>query len=86
MADISIWTDKKARADFEMRAKKRLQELSPETEGLDGVIAIEPDSGDFFTGPTLGKANDAAYIKYPDRWLYFARLDNPEEAMPLVTW
>jgi len=86
MADISLWNNKSVRADFETRAKKRLKELSSEIVGLAGVIAIEPDSGDFFTGPTLGKANDAAYVKYPDRWLYFARLDNPEEAIALITW
>jgi hypothetical protein len=49
-------------------------------------VAIEPESGDYFVGATLGKANAAAYEKYPDVWVYFARLDDPEAAIALPTW
>ncbi len=49
-------------------------------------MAIEPESGDYFVGKTLGQANDAAFAKYPDRWVYFMRIDNPKAAMPLKTW
>jgi hypothetical protein len=54
--------------------------------GMNGVVAIEPESGDFFTGKTMGQANQAAFEKYPDYWLYFVRLDDPEAAIPLPTW
>ena len=54
--------------------------------GGEGVVAIEPESGDYFVGATLGKANDLAFERYPDRWLYFVRLDDPAAAMPMPTW
>ncbi|MGC9334287.1 MAG: hypothetical protein ACP5JJ_09080 [Anaerolineae bacterium] len=86
MADVTIWQDKKARAEFESKAQARLKEIQAELEGQTGVVAIEPESGDYFVGATLGKANAAAYERYPDGWIYFARLDNPTAAMPLPTW
>lgn len=86
MADVTLWQDKQARTDFEAAARARLGELEEEIAGLEGVIALEPESGDFFVGATLGKANNAAFERYPDRWLYFARLDNLEAAIPLPTW
>jgi hypothetical protein len=55
-------------------------------EGKTGVVAIEPESGDYFLAPTLGKANDAAFAQYPDRWVYFARLDDHAAAIALPTW
>ncbi len=66
----------------------------PELQGQAGVVAIEPESGDFFVGATLGKADAAAFAKYPDHWVYFVRLDNPScDALPtgsalpsLVEW
>jgi glutathione S-transferase len=86
MADTSMWQDKQARAAFKAKAQARLAELTGELAGQQGVIALEPESGDYFVGPTLGKANDAAYAKYPDIWVYFARLDDSEAALPLATW
>ena len=50
------------------------------------MVAIEPESGDYFVGQTLGQANEAAFAKHPDRWVYFMRIDNPEAATPLKTW
>ncbi len=50
------------------------------------IVAIEPESGDVFLGKTLGLADKAAFEKYPDQWVYFVRLDNPEAAIPLPTW
>jgi hypothetical protein len=81
-----MWEDKKVRADFEARAKARLAEAQAELANQAGVVAIEPQSGDYFVGPTLGKANAAAYEKYPDAWVYFVRLDNPGAAITLPTW
>ena len=86
MADVAMWTDKKVKADFEARARARLEELKAELAGKEGIVAIEPESGDYFLGATLGKADAAAYAKYPDVWVYFARLDDPEATISLPTW
>lgn len=86
MADIAIWQDKKARQAFVARGKAAFAQINEELDGVDGVVAIEPESGDYFVGATLGQANNAARQKYLDHWLYFARLDNPDAAMPLPTW
>jgi hypothetical protein len=86
MADVAMWTDKDVRTEFETKAKARLAELQEELAGKTGVVAIEPESGEFFVGDTLGKADAAAYSRYPDVWVYFARLDDPQAAMALPTW
>ncbi len=86
MADVAMWEDSKVRAAFEARGQARLEEVQAELEGKTGVVAIEPESGDYFLGATLGKADAAAYARYPDVWVYFARLDDPEAAMALPTW
>ncbi len=86
MTDIRMWQDKRARAEFEARAKGLLADLRAKMDNQSGVIAIEPESGDYFIGATLGKADKAAFAKYPDRWLYFARLDDPDAAISLPTW
>jgi hypothetical protein len=86
MADVAMWQDKKVRAEFDAKAKTRLEELKGELEGQTGVVAIEPESGEYFVGASLGKANDAAFAKFPDAWVYFVRLDNPEAAIALPTW
>ena len=46
MADITMWTDKKAKAAFEVKARACLEELQAELAGQDGVVAIEPESGE----------------------------------------
>jgi hypothetical protein len=81
-----MWTDKQVKADFEAKARARLGELQAELEGKTGVVAIEPESGEYFVGQTLGKADAAAYTKYPDVWVYFVRLDDPQAAIALPTW
>jgi hypothetical protein len=81
-----MWEDKKVKAQFEAKAKARWAELQGELASQAGVVAIEPQSGDYFVAPTLGKASAAAYEKYPDQWVYFVRLDNPEAAIALPTW
>jgi len=86
MADVTLWQDNKARSAFEAKGKALVKELLPKLEGQAGVVAVEPESGDYFVGATLGKADEAAYAKYPDQWVYFARLDNPEAAIALATW
>jgi hypothetical protein len=86
MADVAMWQDRKVRAEFDARAKARLHELQNELAGKTGVVGIEPETGDYFVGATLGKANDAAFAEYPDAWIYFVRLDNPEAAITLPSW
>ena len=86
MADVAMWQDKKVRAAFVDKAKARLAELEKALEGETGVIAIEPESGDHFVGATLGKANAAAFAQHPDTWVFFARLDDLDAALPLPTW
>jgi glutathione S-transferase len=86
MADVAMWTDKSVKAAFEAKARARLEELQAELADQVGVVAIEPESGEYFVGATLGKADAAAYNKYPDVWVYFARLDNLEAAIALPTW
>jgi hypothetical protein len=86
MADVAMWQDKKVRAEFEAKAKARLEELQADLTGKSGVVAIEPESGDYFVAASLGKANDAAFAQYPDAWIYFVRLDNPQAAITLPSW
>jgi hypothetical protein len=86
MADVAMWQDKKVRAEFEAKARARLEELQSELKGETGVVAIEPESGEYFVGATLGKADAAAYDKYPDVWVYFVRLNDPQAAIALPTW
>jgi len=86
MANVAMWEDKKVKAAFVAKAQARLVELRPVLSEQTGVVAIEPDSGDYFVGATLGKADAAAYTKYPDQWVYFVRLDIPTSAIALPTW
>ena len=88
MADISIWKDKQARGAFIAKGKEVFEGIKAEVGGADGaaIVAIEPESGDYFLGKTLGQADRAAFREYPDQWLYFVRLDNPGAAIPLPTW
>jgi glutathione S-transferase len=86
MADVTMWSDKKVKAAFEAKACARLEELRTELASQSGVVAIEPESGDYFVGETLGKADAAAYARYPDAWVYFARLDDFDAAIALPTW
>jgi hypothetical protein len=86
MADIALYKDKETRGAFIAKGKEVFEEIKGELEGQEGVVAIEPESGEYFVGKTLGAANDAAFAKYPDGWMYFVRLDDPEAAMPLATW
>ena len=86
MADTTLYKDKKARQAFIAKGKEIFEEIKGKLEGQEGVVAIEPESGEYFVGKTLGAANDAAFARYPDGWMYFVRLDDPEAAMPLATW
>jgi len=86
MADTTLYKNKEARQAFIARGEKVFEEIKRKLESQDGIVAIEPESGEYFVGKTLGAANDAAFARYPDGWMYFVRLDDPEAAMPLATW
>ena len=86
MVNTALYKDKKARQAFIAKSKEILEGIQDKLEGQEGVVAIEPESGEYFVGQTLGAANDAAFAKYPDNWIYFVRLDEPEAAVPLRTW
>ena len=83
---MDMYRDKATREAFAAKAKGVYERIKGELEGKEGLVAIEPESGEYFVGKTLGQANDAAFAKHPDVWVYFMRIDNPEAAMPLKTW
>jgi len=80
--------DKAKRQTFIAKAQKVYDilkvELESEHEG--GIVAIHPESGDHFLGKTLNDADQKAFAKYPDQWLYFVRIGSPEANLPLKTW
>lgn len=86
MTDIALYKDKEARGALIARGKEIFERIKGKLESQDGIVAIEPESGDYFVGKTLGAANDAAFAKHPDAWMYFVRIGEPEAAMPLKTW
>jgi len=86
MPSLEYWQDGDARAALLARGRERYQEIVGTLEAGAQVVAIEVESGDHFGGATLGKANDLAYQSYPDRWLYFCRVDDPHAEIMLPTW
>ena len=86
MPDIVYWNDRRAREALLEKGRAVYVRTRGQLGEQSGVVAIEPESGDYFVGRTLGQANDAAYSKYPDRWLYFCRLDDPSAERVLPTW
>jgi len=86
MADTALYKDKETRQAFIAKGQEVFEKIKGELEGQEGIVAIEPESGEYFVGQTLGAANDAAFAKHPDAWVYFVRIGEPEAAMPLVTW
>lgn len=86
MADTALYKDKKAHQAFIAKGEEVFDGIKDKLQGQEGVVAIEPKSGEYFVGKTLGAANDAAFAKYPDNWMYFVRLDDPNAAIPLATW
>ena len=85
---VAMYTDKKLRAAFAEKSMEIYSRLQDELESTHAgeIVAIDPDSGEHFLGATLGKANDAAYQKHPDQWIYFVRIGTPAAAIALRTW
>lgn len=86
MPDVKYWNDRGARDALLEKGREVYVRIRGQLGDQSGVVAIEPESGDHFVGRTLGQANDAAYVEYPDCWLYFCRLDDPGAEMALPTW
>ncbi len=86
MADTALYKDKETRQAFIAKGKEIFEKIKSELEGQEGIVAIEPESGEYFVGQTLGAANDAAFAKHPDAWAYFVRINEPQAAIPLKTW
>jgi hypothetical protein len=86
MPELIYWDDHEARQALLEKGRVAFAQIAGQLRDQGGVVAIEPHSGTYFWGPTLGKANDGAYAQYPDRWLYFVRLDDPGSEVILPTW
>jgi hypothetical protein len=41
------------------------------------IVAVEPESGEYFVGPTIGEATAAARARHPSRPLHFFRVGFP---------
>jgi hypothetical protein len=80
--------DKAQREEFIAKGKEVYEKLKDDLEPVhEGeIVAIDPESGDHFLGKTLNEADEMAFAKRPDQWLYFVRIGTPEAALPLKTW
>lgn len=76
------------RAEFMARGQEAYETLKSGLEsGHEGeIVAIHLESGEHFVGRTLNEADEKAFTKYPDQWLYFVRVGSPDAALPLKTW
>ena len=86
MPDVIYWQDPSARRTLLEKGRQILEQIRGEIDEPNGVVAIDPESGWYYVAPTLGKANDAAYVHHPDQWIYFARLDRASAEIVLPTW
>ena len=86
MPEVRYWNDVGARQGLMEQGRAVWEQVRGQLDGRSGVVAIEPQSGDWFVGATLGQANAAVYAKHPDRWVYFCRLDDPGAEIALPTW
>jgi hypothetical protein len=86
MPETRYWSDEHSRQGLMEQGRAAMAQLQPDLAGQSGVVAIEPESGDWFVGATLGQANEAAYVRHPDRWVYFCRMDDPKAEIVLPTW
>jgi hypothetical protein len=80
--------DKAERREFIAKGQELYEKLKSELEAAhEGeIVAIHPEYGDHFLGKTLNEADEKAFAKYPDQWLYFVRIGSSEAAVPLKTW
>lgn len=76
------------RKEFISKGQELYERLEDELESAhEGeTVAIHPPSGDHFLGKTLNEADEKAFAKYPDHWVYFVRIGSSDAALPLKTW
>ena len=86
MPETTYWRDSVTREAFMAQGRAVWEQLRGQLQGQCGVVAIEPRSGAYYVGETLGKASRAAYLQHPDQWLYFVRTDDPTAEIILPTW
>ncbi len=80
--------DKAQRKEFITAGEEVYEQLKKDLEPahVDEIVAIHPENRDHFLGKTLNEADEKAFTKYPDQWLYFVRIGSPEASLPLKTW
>jgi hypothetical protein len=80
--------DKAIREEFITKGKAVYDSLKDnlEPDHANEIVAIHPESGEHFLGETLNEADEKAFAKYPDEWLYFVRVGSADAALPLKTW
>ena len=59
-------------------------ELEPEYNGE--IVAIHPETGEYFVGRTLNRADERAFASDQDAWYLFVRIGEPDAHIPLWTW
>jgi hypothetical protein len=61
--------------EFREKSQKVYEKLKPELEEKyhGKVVAIEPDSGDYFVGKNIVESGEKGKAKYPDKIFYFVR-------------
>jgi hypothetical protein len=72
VSEQSMELARKAREIYEQRLRSEL-----EATNLGDFVAVEPQSGEFFLGPTLSEAIQAARAAYPDRLSFALRAGHP---------
>ena len=80
--------DKAHREEFITKGKAVYDRLKDNLESAhEGeIVAIHPESGEHFLGKTLNEADEKAFAKHPDKWLYFVRIGSADASLPLKTW
>lgn len=70
---------------FMDRCRAIYQQLLPQlmADHRGEVIAIEPESGDYFLGENLDSASEKAMVQYPDRLFGFFRVDESPAVLKL---
>jgi hypothetical protein len=71
--------------DFIARCRVIYEQLLPQliVDHRGQVIAIEPESVEYFLGETLDSASEKALARYPDRLFGFFRLDTSPAVVKL---
>ena len=59
----------RAKAIYQARLRVELERTH-----MNYFVAIEPDSGDYFLGKTMGEASQAAHKAYPNRRTFMERV------------